>query len=58
MMEFAYNNTKNNNTGYTNFELSCKYHPCVSCKKDLNPRFKSKTVKELSSKLQKLMIVY
>ena len=57
MAEFAYNNAKNASTGHTSFELNCGYHPCVSYKKDLNPRSKSKIVEELSSKLQNLMAV-
>ena len=57
MAEFAYNNTKNASTGFTLFELNCGYHPRVSYKEDLDPRSKSKTAKELSSKLQELMIV-
>ena len=56
MAEFAYNNAKNASTGYTPFELNCGYHPRVSYE-DLDPRSKSRTAKELSSKLQKLMTV-
>ena len=60
MAKFAYNNAKNASTGYTSFELNCKYHPCISYKKKeiLNPRSKLKTVEELFSKLRELMIVY
>ena len=47
--EFAYNNAKNASTGHIPFELNCRYHPCVSYKKDLDPCSKSKTAKELSS---------
>ena len=53
--EFAYNNAKNASTGFTSFELNCRYHPRVSYKKDLDPRSKSKTAEELSSKFQNLM---
>ena len=55
--EFAYNNAKNASTGYTLFKLNCGYHSRVSYKEDLDSCLKSRTVKELSSKLQKLMIV-
>ena len=57
MAEFAYNNAKNASTGYTPFELNCGYHPRVSYKEDLDPRSKSKTAEELSSKLRELMTV-
>ena len=57
MAEFAYNNAKNASTGDTPFELNCSYHPCVSFEEDTNPRSKSKTAKELSSKLKELMTV-
>ena len=57
MAEFAYNNAKNASTGFTLFELNCRYYPRVSYKKDLNPRSKLKTVKELSSELWELMTV-
>ena len=57
MVKFAYNNAKNASTGYTFFELNCKYYPCVSYKKDLDLCSKSKTAKKLSSKLQNLMAV-
>ena len=57
MAEFAYNNTKNASTGFTSFELNCGYHPRVFYKEDLDPRSKSRTVEELSSKHQELMTV-
>ena len=57
MAEFAYNNAKNANTGYTPFEFNCRYYSSVSYKKDLDPRSKSRTAKELSSELPELMIV-
>ena len=57
MAKFAYNNAKNASTGFTLFELNCGYHPRVSYKEDLDPRSKSKTAEELSSKLRKLMTV-
>ena len=57
--EFAYNNAKNVSTNYMLFELNCGYHLCVSYKEEeiLDPRSKSKTAGELSSKLQELIIV-
>ena len=59
MAEFAYNNAKNASTGYTPFELNCRYHFRVSYeeKQILDTRSKSKTAEELFFKLQKLMIV-
>ena len=57
MAEFAYNNAKNPSTGFTPFELNCGYHPWVSYKEDLDPRSKSRTAEELSSKLRELMTV-
>ena len=58
MAEFAYNNAKNASTGFTPFELNCKYHPRVLYEEDLNPRSQSRTVEELSSELRELMTVY
>ena len=57
MEEFVYKNTKNANTGYTPFELNCRYYPCVSYEENLDLRLKSRTVEELSSKLWELMTV-
>ena len=57
MAEFAYNNAKNASTGFTPFELNCRYHPRVSYEEDLDPRSKSRTAEELSSELQELMTV-
>ena len=59
MTKFAYNNAKNASTNYTSFKLNCGYHPRVFYKEEeiFNPRSKSKTTEELSSKLQKLMFV-
>ena len=55
MAEFAYNNAKNASTGYTPFELNCRYHSWVFYKKDLDLRPQSKIVEKLSSKLWNLM---
>ena len=57
MAEFAYNNAKNASTGHTSFKLNCGYHPCISYEENFDPRSKSKTAKELSSELRKLMTV-
>ena len=57
MAEFAYNNAKNASTGFTPFELNCRYHPRVSYEEDLDPRSKSRTAEELSSELRELMTV-
>ena len=58
MAEFAYNNAKIASTGYTPFELNCRYHPRVFYKEDLNSYLQSKTAEELSSKLWNLMAAY
>ena len=57
MAKFAYNNSKNASTGHIHFELNCKYHPWVFYKKNLDLYSKSKTMKELSSELQNLIVV-
>ena len=57
MAEFAYNNAKNASTGYIPFNLNCRYHSCISYKKNLDSRSKSRIAKEFSSKLQKLMTI-
>ena len=57
MAKFAYNNTKNANTGHTPFELNCGYHPHVFFKKDTDPRSWSKTADELLAELWELMAV-
>ena len=57
MAGFTYNNAKNASTGFTLFELNCKYHLWVSYEEDLDPCSKSRTAEELSSKLRELMTV-
>ena len=57
MAEFAYNNAKNASTGHISFELNYGYHPQMSYKKDVDPRFQSKSADELSAELRELMIV-
>ena len=57
MAEFAYNNAKNANTGYTPFELNCGYHFQMLYKKKLDSYSKSKSIDKLSAKLRKLMII-
>lgn len=49
--EFTYNNAKNINTDHTPFELNCDYYPRISYQKDIDLYFKSKSAKELSTKL-------
>ena len=58
MMKFAYNNAKNASISHTSFKLNYRYHLYISYKKNLNLHSKSKTTEELSSELQKLMIIY
>ena len=55
--KFTYNNAKNVSSGHIFFKLNYGYYPCVSYKKDLDPRSKSKTAEKLSSKLQNLIAV-
>ena len=57
MAKFAYNNAKNASTGFTPFELNCRYHLWVFYKGDLDPRSKSRTAEKLSSELRELMTV-
>ena len=49
--EFAYNNAKNANTGYTPFKLNCGYHSQMSYKENINPRSKSKSADKLLAEL-------
>ena len=57
MVEFAYNNAKNANTGYTPFKLNYGYHPYISYKEDINLCFKSKLANKLSSEVQELILI-
>ena len=57
MAELVYNNGKNANTGHTLFKFNCGYHYYVFFEEDTNFYFQSKTAKELSSELRKIMIV-
>ena len=57
MVEFAYNNAKNANSGYTSFELNCGYYPYVFFEEDINPRSQSKTADKLSTKPWELKTV-
>lgn len=58
MAEFTYNNAKNANTGYTSFEFNNDYHPCISFEEDIDPCSLFKIVKDLTSKLKDLMVIY
>ena len=51
LAEFAYNNAKNANTGYTPFKLNCGFQPRVSYKKNVNPCSRSKTEDQLAAEL-------
>ena len=57
MAEFVYNIAKHASTGYMPFELNYRYHPGVSYKEDVDPRFRSKATDELTEKLRNLMAV-
>ena len=58
MVEFAYNNTKNINTGYTLFELNFGFYLRVFSKKDVNLHSRSKSADQLAIELQTLMSMY
>lgn len=58
MPEFAYNNTKNASIGHMPIKLNYCYHSRISYKEDMDSCFKSKSVDELSIKLQELMTLY
>lgn len=58
MREFAYNNFKNINTGYTPFELNCRYHSWVFFEDKFNACSRSSLVNGLAIELWKLMNVY
>ena len=58
MAKFAYNNNKNTNTGRTVFELNCNSYSYFFYKEDINLCSWSKTLVELSAKLQKLVMVF
>lgn len=57
IVEFTYNNIKDASTTHMFFQLNCDYYLCVSYKEDIDLYFKIKLAKELSTKLQKLMLV-
>ncbi len=57
MAEFAYNNTKNANTGHIPFELNCGYHPRVFFEEDVDSRSRSRSINELAKELKKLIEV-
>ena len=58
MAEFAYNNVKHASTGYTPFELKCRYFLRIFYKNDVNPRSRSKAPNELIDELRNLMATY
>ena len=55
MVEFAYNNAKHANKGYTPFELNCGYYLRVSYKEDVDPRSRSKAADKLTEELRNVM---
>ena len=58
MAGFAYNNTKNANTGYMLFKLICGYYPRMSYEEDVDSYSQSKSADKLSTELRELMIVF
>ncbi len=57
MAEFAYNITKNTNTGHTSFELHCGYHPRVFFKENVDFYSRSHSANKLAEELRELMKV-
>ena len=51
MAKFVYNNAKNASIGHTPFELNCGYHPQMSYKEEVDPRFKLKLADKLLAEL-------
>ena len=58
MAEFAYNNAKNTNMGYTPFENKYGYHLHVFYKKNANPCSRFKVAHKLIEKLRNLKVIY
>ena len=58
MAEFAYNNIKNVNIGYTLLKLNYSYHLQMLYKKNVDPCFKFKLADKLLAKLKELIIIY
>ena len=58
MAEFAYNNAKHVNMGYTPIEFNCRYHSRISHKENVDPRSRSKAADELTKELRNLIAVY
>ena len=58
MVEFAYNNSKNANTGHILFELNCSYHLCVSFEDKSNAYSRFSFAKGLAMELGELINVY
>ena len=57
MAQFTYNNAKNASTRHTPFELNYCYHPWMSYKEKVNPRFQFKSVDKLLAELIELIVV-
>ena len=55
MAKFAYNSTKNANTGHTPFELNYDFHPRVFFEDDVNSCFRSRSANKLAKELRELM---
>lgn len=58
MAKFAYNNIKNERIDHILFKLNCGYYSWMLYKKDIKPRFKSKSANKLLVELKELMIIY
>ncbi len=53
--EFAYDNTKNANTGHISFKLNCGYYLRVSFEEDVDPRLRSRFANKLVQELKELI---
>ena len=54
--EFAYNNTKNASSGYTQFELNYDYYPRVLFKENIDSHLRFCSTDKLAKKLRKLIL--
>ena len=55
MAKFAYNNTKNADTGHMPFKLNCGFHPQVSFKDDVDSHSRFCSANKLAKKLRELI---
>lgn len=58
MMEFAYNNVTNANTGHTFFKLYCSYYPCNFFEDEVDFCLKSYSTNKLAKTLEESILIY